>query len=414
MALARNLSNVLTALAFFAFATTAAAQAGPLFPLDHFWTHVLDAPFAAPPAADGRRVYVALQTGRLVAIEPGSKEPVWSVELAVDGPMTVANGRIYAPASGAIQALDAATGSVLWRLPASALAAPLTHRADWLIAGLADGGLQAVRATDGVVMWARALGSPLAAPVAVDGDTLGVVLADGRLAVMDVATGKARWEKTLGSPATGLTLDGDRIFTGTADGYFWSIKTRDGDLDWRWRRGARVVGSAVADADRVYVVALDNVVRGLSRGSGHEKWNHPLPTRPLSGPMLVDGVVVITSGLVGAPGLTYINAITGTASGKTPPLPQVDETSRTQYPVALSGGTPAFALIATATTSGDWQMHAYRQTFLTAISEPRVWGPLYEIRRRLDIATGAILWGATVTLTAPMGAAAPPKPPAVP
>src|SRR5687768_17968444 len=109
VALVRNVSNLLTALAFFAFAATAAAQTGPLFPLDHFWTHVLDAPFAAPPVADARRVYVPLQTGRLLAIEPGGTEPAWSVELAVDGPVTVANGRIYAPASGAIQALDANT-----------------------------------------------------------------------------------------------------------------------------------------------------------------------------------------------------------------------------------------------------------------------------------------------------------------
>ncbi|MDQ3171914.1 MAG: PQQ-binding-like beta-propeller repeat protein, partial [Acidobacteriota bacterium] len=67
----------MTALSFFAFAAPAAGQASALFPLDHFWTHELDAPFAAAPAADERHVYVALQTGRLSAINPATNAVAW-------------------------------------------------------------------------------------------------------------------------------------------------------------------------------------------------------------------------------------------------------------------------------------------------------------------------------------------------
>lgn len=380
----------------------AATPASTLFPLDHFWTHQLESPFAAAPAVDERRVYVALETGQLVAFEPGRAEPAWSVELPADGPPLAAGGRLFVPATGAIHALDAATGAVVWRLPAGALAAPLTHRMGWLIVALADGALQAVRADDGAVVWARSLGAPLASAPSIDGNLLAAALADGRLAVIDIATGTSTWEKTLGSRPGGVTLSGDRIFVSTDNGFFWSIKTRDGDLDWRYPLGTRIVGAAAADADRVYTVALDNIVRGFRRGSGHIIWTATLPTRALAGPMIIDGIVVITTGDVGEPGLTYIEARRGVAAGRTPPLPAIDETMRVQYPVAVApGGT--FGMIATANVSGDWQLHTYRQTFLTAAAGPIPFGKLYEVRFRLEITAGYPMWGTRVTLAPPPG-----------
>lgn len=407
--------NLLTALAFSALAAPAAAQTSALFPLDHFWTHVLEAPFAAAPAASAARVYVPLQTGQLIALEPGRVEPVWSAELAADSAPLAADDRLFVSASGAIHALDAATGSVVWRLPAGPLAVPLTYRAGWLIVALADGALQAVRAADGVVVWARAMGAPLISAPAIDGNLLVAGFGDGRLALLDLPTGNPRWQKSLGSPAGAITLSADRIFVGTADGFFWAIKTRDGDLDWRWRRGARMIGAAAADPERVYVVALDNVVRAYSRSSGHEKWSYALLSRPLSGPMLVDGLIVVTAGDIGTPALIYINSITGAAAGKTPALPAPEDTTRIQFPVVMSGTASAssaaqpLALIATATTSGDWQLHAFRQTFLVPTPGPISWGPRYEIRRRLDYSLGGIIWGDRVSLVPPVPPSSPPR-----
>ncbi|HEX6324380.1 MAG TPA: PQQ-binding-like beta-propeller repeat protein [Vicinamibacterales bacterium] len=390
------------ALAFVALASPSLAQTSALFPLDHFWTRALEAPFAAPPAADERRVYVPLQTGQFAAFEPGRAEPVWSVELAVDGAPTVAGNRVFAPASGAIHALDAGTGAVIWRLPAGPLAATLAHRAGWLIVALADGALQGVRAEDGVVVWARSMGAPLAAAPGIDGDLLVATFADGRVAAIDVTTGTPRWQRSLGSPAGAATISGDRIFVGSADGSFWSLKTRDGDPDWHWKRGARLIGAPAADAERVYTVALDNVVRAFRRGSGHLEWSHALSTRPAAGPAVIEGLVVITSGDVGEPGLIYIDARTGRAAGKTPPLPERDDTARAQFPIALSGGAAPFALLATATVSGDWQLHAYRQTFIPVLAGPITWGKRYEVRRRLDIRAGYIVWGPRVPLVPPV------------
>ena len=414
--------NLLTALVLLAAASPSFAQASrsrvaapsTLFPLDLFWSLPFDAPLAAAPAADDRRVYVPLATGQVAAYEPGRDDHVWSVELAADAPLVAADGQLYVHAAGALHALDTATGALRWRLPADELAVPPVARSGWLLIGLADGGLQAVRGQDGVVLWAQSMGAPLVSPPSIDGDTFAAAFADGRVAVMDIATGKATWEKTLGARPGGLTLSGDRIFVSTDDGHFWSIKTRDGDLDWRWRVGSRIVGAAAADGDRIYAVALDNIVRGFSRGSGHVQWSYPIPTRALGGPLLIDGLVVITRAEVGAPGLTYINAKTGVAAGRTPPIePKPEETTRVQFPVSLSAvlpppavNTPRFAAIVTATTAGDWHIHAYRQTFspafVAATPAPLTWGKLYEVRFRLDIWVGPMVWGERITLVPPV------------
>lgn len=402
MAVVRALSNLLTALSFFASASAAEAQGSALFPLDHFRTHTLDAPMAAAPAADARHIYIPLETGRLAAFDASRGELAWSVELAASAAPVAAEGRVYVPASGAIHALDAATGSVLWRLPAGPLAAPLAFRAGWLIVALADGGLQGVRAADGIVVWGVSPGAALATAPSIEGDTLAAALADGRMLVMDVRTGKTLWARPLGAAVRGVTLSGDRVFAGTANGFFWSLKTRNGDVDWRWRIGAPLVGAPAADENGVYAVAIDNVVRGFSRGSGNQRWSLPLTTRALAGPALVDGLLILSTGEVGRPGLVYIRPDTGAAAGRTPAIPEVSETMRMQYPVIVTGGATPLAAIATATTGGDWAIHAYRQTLIPVTIGVVTWGPLYEIRWRLEVSTGVRIFGTLVPLVPPV------------
>jgi hypothetical protein len=171
-----------------------------------------------------------------------------------------------------------------------------------------------------------------------------------------------------------------------------------GAVDWRWRLGARVIGAPVTDGERVFVVAVDNVVRGLSRGSGNQRWKYALTTRALAGPLLADGLIIITTGEVGHPGLTYIQPDKGAAAGRTPPLATLDETMRVQFPAIVTRGASPRALLATATPAGDWTIHGYRQTFLQAAAGTIAFGKKFEIRQRLDIVTGVRAFGVRVFL----------------
>ena len=66
------------------------------------------------------------------------------------------------------------------------------------------------------------------------------------------------------------------------------------------------------DADRVYITALDNVLRAVNRGNGHQRWQQTLLTRPLMAPVAFDGAVLV-AGL--SPPLALFNGQTGVPIG---------------------------------------------------------------------------------------------------
>jgi outer membrane protein assembly factor BamB len=100
---------------------------------------------------------------------------------------------------------------------------------------------------------------------------------------------------------------------GATDNFLYCLSTDRGAIDWRWRTGADVVGAPVADGERVYFLALDNMLRGLDRRGGTQEWKRPLPMRPRGGPMLARGILVV-GGL--SPTLRAYSALNGAPAGE--------------------------------------------------------------------------------------------------
>ena len=91
----------------------------------------------------------------------------------------------------------------------------------------------------------------------------------------------------------------------------WALDADDGSIKWEWTLGGAVVGVA-GDADRVYIAGLDNVLRGVNRGNGHQRWQQALSARAQLAPIGLDGAVLV-AGL--SPPLTLFNTLTGAAIG---------------------------------------------------------------------------------------------------
>ena len=85
----------------------------------------------------------------------------------------------------------------------------------------------------------------------------------------------------------------DALFVGSTDNFFYRLAFDDGAIEWRWRAGGDIVGAPRIDAERVYFVAADNVVRALDRRSGVQRWREPLPLRPTDGPALVGPALLV-------------------------------------------------------------------------------------------------------------------------
>lgn len=257
------------------------------------WTLALNTALTGPPAYDGPRAYYPIEGDRLVAYDLVRGERLWMVGTSAVEP-SASGGLVFLVEARSLHTLHAADGSPAWTLPfADKLAVPLVVDSGWLVAASSSGTVFAFRAEDGELIWKHDVGSPAHERPSLAADRVYVPTEDGRIVALRMDTGAPLWEHRLGgAPGAILALE-DRLFVGSADNYFYCLKTADGEQDWRsWRTGADVVSLPVIDEHDVYFVSLDNVLRAVNRGHGVQQWMQPLPFRPNALLKVTDSLIV--------------------------------------------------------------------------------------------------------------------------
>jgi outer membrane protein assembly factor BamB len=286
------------------------------------WSVTSAAPPAGAPIIAGPAVVVPLKevkqkdevvrTARLTAYRIVDGSELWTTELAAERPLAGDDRNVYVASGEAIHALDAASGTVAWRLALGGkpTAPPLAH-GGWVLAAVA-GELIAIRSEDGGVVWRKQLGSVEFRP-SLDGDLLIVPIVEGRIVALDLQNGEERWRRLLGAAPTEPYAIGDRVYVGSQDKIFYSVYAKSGRVDFRKPVGAMPVGRATVDDRHVYFAAMDNMVHAYSRRTGAEIWKRGLPYRPAGGPILI-GTLVSVPGYVETP-LPAFHADTGEPAG---------------------------------------------------------------------------------------------------
>jgi outer membrane protein assembly factor BamB len=284
------------------------------FPLGIDWSVSLAGPPAAWPAFDEHQAYVPLRTGELVAVSLKDGAVAWTVALPTEVRPAAGGGLVMVAGEAAIHGLDATSGRVRWRTPVDgAFSAPLLWDEGWLIASFEGGRVAAFRGDNGAPLWVQILASEIRVPPSIAADRVYVPLADGRIVALDLRTGATAWERRLGGrPAEILALD-DRLYAGSGDNFFYCLSVSSGRVQWRWRTGGDIIGAPVVDESRVYFTSLDHLLRALDRNNGAQRWRQPLPVRPLSGPLRLRDVVLV-SGL--GQQITGFSARTGRVVGR--------------------------------------------------------------------------------------------------
>jgi len=258
------------------------------------WGIALDAAPAQPPAFDGLRIFVVLRDGTVRAVDHASGATRWSVAVSSIVELA-ASGRVVAGAdASAAWGLDAGTGRALWRrsLGAKAAAAPVASEPGALfVTEAAD--LVLLAWDDGHESWRIRLPARLSAPLASAGGTAYVGLDDGRVMAVKLSDGSIAWIRQLPAAVLVLTPLGDRVVAGSGDNYLYALRARDGKLSWRWRTGGDIVGQAAGDGRRVYFVSMDAMLRALDAGNGTLRWQRPLRSRPIGGPLLAGELLIL-------------------------------------------------------------------------------------------------------------------------
>lgn len=269
-----------------------AQAAPPLTTLHPQWSVTLPAPAAAPAAFDAGTAYVPLREGTLIALGLDRGQVRWERELPTEVMPATGDGLVFVATSGHVEAVSAARGETRWQMAIPGRVTSVTWDTGWLICGTEDGDVAALRASDGTLVWRVSLGAPMVVPPAAALDRLYLALDGGRVAALDLATGQTAWEHTLDERISSLSSTAGQLLAGT-DQAMVNLDPVTGRQQWRWRVGGASSGPATSDDRNIYFASRDNVVRAVDRNNGNLRWYAPLSSRPVGGPRVFAGAVLV-------------------------------------------------------------------------------------------------------------------------
>ena len=350
-----ELTTLLIALVASAQPAAADRIQPPRLPIGQRWSVTLFAAPSAGPVIDDTRVYLSLRSGHVAAHDLADGKEIWRKEKTASVPIAGADGLVFVAAGEAIEALRGSDGASAWTVPRVKAAAPLRAAAG-LVFAVTDTELLAIRAADGQVAWRHAAGGVKLAP-AIDSEHVYLGADDGRVLALKLADGSQAWESYLQGGITAIGAHAGRVYAGAGDKFFYCLNSRKGSPEWSWHAGALVMGRIAVDEDRVYFGALNNVIWGLDRSTGNQRWKTSLRQRPLTGVVAAGHVVFVHA--TGTQLLLLFDR-NGGASGA---LQLAGETIPDIPPDIRELPDGLHVVIATGGLSNEWQLTGFGPVF---------------------------------------------------
>jgi outer membrane protein assembly factor BamB len=219
-----------------------------------------DSVFGGGVSFDGGHLFATNGVGDVAALDAGTGSVLWKVRPSgpIRGAPTVANGQIYViTQDNQIYALNAEDGKTVWNQAGSlensgifGAAAPSVAQGT-VVAGFSSGELTAYRYENGRAVWQDALSRTSmstavaslsdidADPVIADGKVYAIGQG-GRMVALDIVTGQRLWELNIGGISTPW-IAGDWLFVVTDQAQLLCIARASGKVRWisqlpHWRK----------------------------------------------------------------------------------------------------------------------------------------------------------------------------------
>lgn len=240
---------------------------------------------------DEERVYVAVPSGALIALSATDGAVLWRrrFEQRILAGVGVGSGQIaVADEEGIVHVLGASDGDIQWSWASGGqiLARPVISFGTVLLR-TAGGQLIALESSDGTLRWRvrrrvpeltlRGVGPPL-----VNDERVFAGFATGRLLALDLNSGREHWHvvvgRGLGSNEIKRLIDidamptiaGDRLFVGAFQGKIVALNIGSGETLWSSRMS--VLRDIVASNNSVYAVSDEGELAALSAIDGTVLW----------------------------------------------------------------------------------------------------------------------------------------------
>ena len=237
------------------------------------WDTELERDITAGISGDEENLYIATANGDVFAISQDHGGTIWTSPVSsevIAAPVAGTDFVVVRSIDGKVYSLDKNTGQRRWiysyNVPALSIhgnGRPLVA-VDGVLAGLDNGRLVALRATDGQVFWETALGEN---------------------------TGRSEVEK-LNDLDADLQIYDPYIYAVNYQGKVAQIDPAQGRPIWS-ADVSSVAGLAVDDAHVIVTDEFDTV-HAFRRSDGETLWTHEdLSHRRLTAPVIVDGLIVV-------------------------------------------------------------------------------------------------------------------------
>jgi outer membrane protein assembly factor BamB len=281
--------------------------AGDVVVLGDSWIHAFDQLTGvkrwvhAPPdghqigagalATDGELVYAGGSSNRIYAIEAATGAARWTTQLPSlgpgemksfvgqvrDGVLYVGSKHLHIPVRGALLALEAATGRILWShafepgFPGAIYGynGQMAFHGENVIVGVDDGRIHAIDQATGTWRWTAPWVHPLPPaqggsygdyrPVAVARDMVVAGSTSGIAVGLDATTGAERWRLSgIYASGDGVSTDGELVFLRTSGGRIYVVDPVRGLIVWQVGIGSTgalqepFLSAALPDGNRVY------------------------------------------------------------------------------------------------------------------------------------------------------------------
>ncbi|MEZ5705308.1 MAG: outer membrane protein assembly factor BamB [Burkholderiaceae bacterium] len=262
------------------------------------------------PLVAGGRLFVASAKGAIAALNPGTGQPLWRVDLGLElGVGVGSDGQTAAVISRDNELIAVRDGRELWRtrLPARSFTAPLVAGGRVFVL-MADRSVSAYDGSNGVRIWTQSRpGEPLVLgeggvllPV---GNTL-VAGLSARLTGLDPLSGNVQWQALLASSrgtneverlvdlVGNVSRVGDSVCARAFSAAVGCVDTSRGLVVWsKPAKGTQGLGG---DAERVFGTETDGSVQAWNRANGEPVWRvERFKYRDLGAPVAVGRVVVV-------------------------------------------------------------------------------------------------------------------------
>ncbi|MBV9258384.1 MAG: PQQ-binding-like beta-propeller repeat protein, partial [Ktedonobacteraceae bacterium] len=255
-----------------------AAPDGHIYALDAtrgslLWQYRLKFNIAQPVLAAGKYVYIHAASGFLYTLLASNGSLLWQHQLPLGTQLLTTPDTIAYFSDNTITALHAGNGSLSWHhhLPSTPVQ-PLVMANENIYVATFDNGLTALRASNGSLLWHHRLPSLAYEPIAVSHTAVYIHTSDFAIYTLNAITGSPLWSRpvtgvftfavtdgiayiiTLASkvealystgtilwqrqlPSTAiqpLIVSGGVLYSGTASGTIYAVRTRDSVLLWHY------------------------------------------------------------------------------------------------------------------------------------------------------------------------------------